>query len=113
MASGSSSSGCWAASSITSTSRSAFQLTSCWVRLTTNTVCTSSQPSRASSTTGLSGSTLPRRQPPSAVITALQPPSSTRSRIELALKPPKITEWMAPRRAQASTAKASSGIMGM
>ena len=55
----------------------------------------------------------PRRQPPSAVITAQQPPSSIRSSRDCALKPPKTTEWMAPMRAQASMAMAASGIIGM
>jgi len=42
---------------------------------------------------------------------ALQVESSMRSRMERGLKPPKMTEWMAPMRAQASIAAASSGTI--
>ena len=41
------------------------------------------------------------------------PWSFTRSRMAWAEKPPKITEWVAPMRAQASMAMASSGTSGM
>ncbi len=83
------------------------------VRVTTRTFSTVRQPlSRAASTVALSGTTLPRRQPPSAVMIILQPASLTRSRMAVSEKPPKMTEWVAPRRAQASSAMGSSGIMG-
>ena len=39
--------------------------------------------------------------------------SLTRSMIESGEKPPKITEWAAPMRVQASIATGSSGIIGM
>ena len=39
--------------------------------------------------------------------------SSMRVASSLAAKPPKTTEWIAPRRAQASMAMAASGTMGM
>ena len=67
----------------------------------------------ASSTFSLSGSCCPRRQPPSAVIDSLALASLLRSAIASLEKPPKITEWTAPIRAQASMAIASSGTIGM
>ncbi len=67
----------------------------------------------ASSTFGLSGSRLPRRQPPSAVTTSLAPQSLMRPARASAEKPPKTTVWGAPIRAQASIAIGSSGIIGM
>ena len=67
----------------------------------------------ASSTVSFSGSALPRRQPPSAVICSLACASWLRSAIASAEKPAKITEWIAPMRAQASMAIASSGTIGM
>ena len=94
------------------TSRPSRQATAFFVRRTTTTDFTPSRPSMASSTCGLSGSTLPRRQPPSAVITHVQPPSTMRSRRDCALKPAKTTECGAPMRAQASIAIAASGIIG-
>jgi hypothetical protein len=39
--------------------------------------------------------------------------SSMRVASEPEAKPPNTTEWIAPMRAQASMAKAASGIMGM
>ncbi len=69
--------------------------------------------SRASSTAGLSAAGLPRRQPPSAVMTSLASASLMRSWSASALNPPKITVCGAPRRAQASIAIGSSGIIGM
>ena len=83
------------------------------MRRTVRTVCTLAIPSHAASTSGLSGRTFPRRQPPSAQITAQQSPSSIRSLRAWALNPPNTTEWIAPTRAQARTAMASSGIIGM
>ena len=44
---------------------------------------------------------------------ALQVESVTRSAIAEALKPPKITEWIAPIRAQASIAATTSGVIPM
>ena len=67
----------------------------------------------ASSTVSFSGSALPRRQPASAVICSLACASLLRSAIASAEKPAKITEWIAPIRAQASMAIASSGTIGM
>ena len=67
----------------------------------------------ASSTLSLSGTTLPRRQEPSQVMIILESASCTRSVMAWAEKPPKITEWGAPIRAQASMAMASSGTMPM
>ena len=68
---------------------------------------------RAASTLAFSGICLPRRQPASAVICSLALASLLRSAMASAAKPPKITEWTAPIRAQASMAMASSGIIGM
>ena len=68
---------------------------------------------RAASTFCLSGTTLPRRQPPSAVMSSLALASLLRSATASALKPPKTTLCVAPMRAQASMAMASSGIIGM
>ena len=66
----------------------------------------------ASSTAAFSFTSPPRRQPPSAVTTTLQLASVIRS-INAALeKPPKMTECVAPIRAQASIAIASSGMSG-
>ena len=67
----------------------------------------------AASTFFLSGSWVPRRQPPSAVITATAWASWLRSAIASLEKPPKITECTAPIRAQASIAITSSGVIGM
>ena len=74
-----------------------------------------SAPSRrsASSTVALSGTILPRRYEPSQVITKRLSPSTTRSAMAAAEKPPKITEWTAPMRAQASIATASCGTIPM
>ena len=82
------------------------------MRLTTTTFSTS-QPSRASSTAGLSALGSPRRKPPSAVTTSFAPASMMRSRSASAEKPPKTMLWGAPIRVQASIAMASSGIIGM
>ena len=67
----------------------------------------------ASSTFALSGTTLPRRQPPSAVMTSFDLASLFRSATASAENPPKTTECIAPMRAQASMAIAASGIIGM
>jgi hypothetical protein len=55
----------------------------------------------------------PRLQPPSAVMMTRAWQSLTRSLIASLEKPPKMTVWMTPRRAQASIAIAASGTMGM
>lgn len=67
----------------------------------------------ASSTVCFSGSARPRRQPASAVICSLAFASLLRSAIASAEKPAKITEWIAPIRAQPSIAITSSGVSGM
>ncbi len=96
------------------TSRPACMEISFLVRSTTTTFPTVGHAllSSASSTAALSGTTLPRRQPPSAVMTMEQPASLMRSRSALAEKPAKTTLWGAPKRAQASMAIAASGIIG-
>ena len=67
----------------------------------------------ASSTAGLSGVGLPRRQPPSAVMTSFASASLIRPASASAENPPKTTVCGAPIRAQASIAIGSSGIIGM
>ena len=67
----------------------------------------------AASTFFLSGNGAPRRQPPSAVITATAWASWLRSAIASLENPPKITECTAPIRAQPSIAITSSGVIGM
>ena len=74
---------------------------------------TSQPSSSALSVAALSSTTLPPRQPPSAVITKRAPASSMRSRSDSAEKPPNTTEWMAPMRAQACMATMASGTSGM
>ena len=66
----------------------------------------------ASSTFFLSGTTAPRRKPPSDVMTILAPQSWMRSATDWALNPPKTTLCTAPIRVQANIAMAASGIMG-
>jgi len=56
---------------------------------------------------------LPDRSDTLAVTSALQSESLIRSRKESALNPPNTTEWIAPIRAQASVATASSTTIGM
>jgi hypothetical protein len=63
---------------------------------------------QASSTVSLSGTSLPRRQPPSAVITSLGLGVVVAVGEASALKPPKMIECVAPMRAQASMAITSS-----
>ena len=67
----------------------------------------------ASSSRGLYATTLPPREPASALTMTLGVASSMREASETDAKPPKTTEWMAPMRAHASIAKAASAIMGM
>ena len=83
------------------------------VRRTTIHAFTEGVDFNASSTAGLSFTSLPRRQPPSAVTTSLQLASLMRSISAELEKPPKTTECVAPIRAHASIAIASSGINGM
>ena len=74
------------------------------VRRMTMTVFTPGHRSRASSTLAFSGTMRPPRSPSSAVTMTLESQSCTRPAMESGEKPPKITEWMAPMRAQASMA---------
>ena len=67
----------------------------------------------ASSTIALSGSALPPRICSSAVMTATAPASTMRSCRDLAEKPPKTTECVAPMRAQACIAATPSIDIGM
>ena len=55
----------------------------------------------------------PGSMPQEADTTTLGRASSIRSASSLAAKPPKTTEWTAPRRAQASIATTASGTIGM
>ena len=66
----------------------------------------------AASTLAFSGIALPPRRPKSAVTTSLESQSSIRPASASGEKPPNTTEWIAPIRAQASTANAASGIIG-
>ena len=65
-----------------------------------------------SSTSDLTGATLPLRRAWSAVISSLASDTSIRSATELGEKPPNTTLWGAPMRAQASIATTTSGIIG-
>ena len=67
----------------------------------------------ASSAWCLRPTSLPRRYPPSAVMRTFAPQSLMRPDSASAEKPPKMTVWGAPIRAQASIAIGSSGIIGM
>ena len=67
----------------------------------------------ASSSSGLYGTTLPPRDPASALTTATGSASSMREASEPEAKPPNTTECSAPMRTQASMANAASAIMGM
>ena len=67
----------------------------------------------ASSTIALIGSALPPRTCSSAVMTAVAPASMIRSCTDLAEKPPKTTECVAPMRAQACMAATPSTDIGM
>ena len=83
------------------------------VRLSTITVLTSGHSRRASSTFFLSGTMLPRRQPPSAVMSTVDSASWIALLDRVGAKPPKITLCGAPMRVQASMAMAVSGTIGM
>jgi hypothetical protein len=67
----------------------------------------------AASTLALSGIFFDPRRPSSAVTIQSLAQSSTRPAIASGEKPPKMTEWTAPMRAQASIAIAPSGTIGM
>ena len=82
------------------------------VRFRTTTVWTSGHSFSASSAFFLSGTMDPRRKPPSAVMRTRDSASWIRSRTASGAKPPKITLWGAPMRAQASMAMGSSGTIG-
>ena len=69
--------------------------------------------SMATSAAPFRSTTRPRRQAPSQVISTSAPASSTRSTMASEEKPPKMTLWAAPMRAQASMATANSGTMPM
>ena len=65
-----------------------------------------------SSTLCLTAAVLPLRAAPSTVMSAFASENSIRSRTDSAEKPPNTTLWIAPMRAQASIATATSGIIG-
>jgi len=112
--SGGQSADCWSMISRNQMSRPSVQPISFSARCSTTTFSTVAQPSlRARSTLAFSGTVLPPRMPPSAVMTALAPASSMRSFRASAEKPPNTTEWVAPIRAQACMATTASGTMGM
>jgi hypothetical protein len=67
----------------------------------------------ASSSSGLYSTTLPPRDPASALTMATGDASSMRLASAWLAKPPNTTEWIAPMRTQASIANAASGIIGM
>ncbi len=67
----------------------------------------------ASSSKGLYASTLPPREPASALMMTLGVASSMREASDTDAKPPNTTEWIAPMRAQASIANAACAIIGM
>ena len=81
------------------------------VRRTTSWV-TPLMPCSALSALVFSGVRRPPRGASSAVMTSFAPLSSTRERSASAEKPAKTMECTAPMRAQASMAKAASGIIG-
>ena len=82
------------------------------VRLTTRHFTSSEQCSSAASALALSGVVLPPRGAKSAVMTTLASQSLIRLASASGEKPANTTEWIAPMRAQASIAKAASGIIG-
>lgn len=101
-----------ASASSQDTSRPSVQATSWPVRCTTRTRSTGVPLASASSTAGLSAIGLPRRYPPSAVMTTRASASLMRLCRASAENPPKTTECGAPIRAQASMAMTASGIIG-
>ena len=83
------------------------------VRRTTSTCSTGeSAAATASSTAAFSGTGVPRRYWPSAVITTRAFASPIRERRASAENPANTTPWARPRRAQASIANTASGIIG-
>ena len=112
--SGSQCSGWAPAASCSQASRAASQSILAPVRRYTNTRRTPSQPPMASASSAmrLSGSVLPPRTCSSAVISRRAPMSTMRSFSDLAEKPPKTTEWIAPIRLQACMATMASTDMG-
>ena len=82
------------------------------MRFTTTTQSTPPHFFSAASTLAFSGTLRPPRRPSSAVITTLDWQSVMRWASESGEKPANTTEWIAPIRAQASIAKAASGIIG-
>ena len=95
------------------TSRPACMFTDSRVRRATTHDCTDGVCASAASTLAFSGTALPRRQPPSAVMHSLAPQSLMRSRSASAENPPNTTVCGAPMRVHASIATAASGIIGM
>ena len=95
------------------TSRPSTIATSCPVRLRTTTCSTVGDFLTASSTFAFSGKALPRRHPPSEVMTATASASLFRSAIASLEKPPKMTECTAPILAHANIAMTSSGVIGI
>ena len=94
------------------TSRPSFIGASLSARLTTKIVSIESTSPMTSSTCSLIGAVLPLRRAPSTVTSALASENSMRSLTDSAEKPPKTTLWIAPMRAHASIATATSGIIG-
>ena len=101
-----------AASSSSQWSRPVSQATSPPVWRTTRHLTSCGQCSSALLTLVLSAVTLPPRGASSAVITVRASQSLMRLASASGEKPAKTMEWMAPMRAQASMAKAASGIIG-
>ena len=95
------------------TSRPFIMETGVRVRVKTITLFIVGHCTSASSITFLSCTSLAPRMPPSQVITILHSASFILSAMDCAENPPNTTEWIAPIRAQASTAIASSGTMGI
>ena len=69
--------------------------------------------SSARSSRGMYSTTRPGSRPHEAAQTTTGRESSMREASSCAAKPPKTTEWTAPRRAQASIATTASGTIGM
>ncbi len=92
-------------------SRSPLISTSLPHRRTTMLCSMEGQRASATSVLALRGTTEPRRQAPSWVITTLASASMIRSARASEEKPPNTTLCTAPMRAQASMATGSSGIM--
>ena len=113
IASGGHCAGAFAMASCHHTSRPRFISTFSPVRRTTTTCPIDGVSASDASAFCLSGTTAPRRYPPSAVTRTFASASRMRSRSASELKPPNTTPCTAPIRAQASIAIGSSGIIGM